>query len=329
MSTPPLRLYGTPHRFDTVFKRIARRAALTLGTLFIPILAWLELWMWVPVPLLLLVVANEFAWWLRDDRAIELRLSDDGLLLLDRKRDEERWVQSADITAINVWYRLHPRGYEVHLALLDAQEVCFAASMLCETDTFEAYPTDINVNQWEELLGETAGIRTSVAASGAAMRQHLQGPALLGWVRAHFDAHLHARTWARVWQGEAPDLSLFGVHASPPDGLIQSATNATLIAPDGSLLEPSTAPLAHAERDVTLLEKTDAGPQPVEGRIGLAVIATSDAKRLVCPCAEVGHELQTLGGLDLHTHTPEAMALMSHHAYHVRRGALPPRPKTH
>jgi len=125
MSPRPQRLYGVPRMFDTFLKPLARRGALLLGMLCIPVLVWLELWMWVPIPLLALVLLNEFVWWLRGDRAIVVQLSRDSLVVVDRKGQDELSLAVADIQAVNVWYRsrgrwwhrwLHCRGYDGAIA---------------------------------------------------------------------------------------------------------------------------------------------------------------------------------------------------------------------
>jgi len=315
--------------FDTFLKPLARRGALLLGMLCIPVLVWLELWMWVPIPLLALVLLNEFVWWLRGDRAIVVQLSRDSLVVVDRKGQDELSLAVADIQAVNVWYRSHAKGHEVCLALFDGHRVRFAATLHCASDAFVPAPTDIDVCKWEELLGETAGIRAAVAPPEVSVRQHLRGIELLTWCRERFATEAHSRTWARAWLGAAPPLTLFGIHANAPDGMIRCGPGSALHAPDGEALQVPLAIIAHAHRAVTLLEKTADGPQTVEGHIGLAVLATSDTTRLVCPCADVVQSEVVLGPSDLHTHTPEAMALLSHTDYHDRSDGLPPRPKTH
>ncbi len=218
---PSVRLLGTPHDLDIVFRPLARLAGLLVGGFALVALLIAGQPYWAPVPLAAMLMTSALMFWWRGDRAMVLTLADE-ITVHDRKRGGTLTVPTEHVHAVTVHYR-EAQGdrREVVVVLAARTEVLLAMRFLVEPDVrMPAHA--VNASRMDLFLGGYGGLVVSVAPPEARCRQTFDDPRglALSWLLAHLPTTGWSRRAARVWRGEAPDLDPFGLHIGAPSALL-------------------------------------------------------------------------------------------------------------
>ena len=324
---------GRPARLDGVLGPIVRVLAWVMGGAGVLILLFFHAWWWLPVPLLVSIIAVEWGFARRADRPLSLSLQDGVVTLQDTARGLSSTVPIHDVDAATVWYRRHPEGWEVTVAMARGQDVCFAVTLHVEPADFHPHPHDIDVDLWDPLVGGVASLIRSVAPPSARVRQVFTSRALLDRLREACVESAWEISWFRGWRGVEPELDVMGFHAGPHDQFWR-LSGGHLHGPEVSA--PLTLAIGSAFRRTTLLQPSSDGPVEQEGELTLKILRLHDQVRVAFPCALSSIDEAPVPATTLHTHVTEALVILEqlrrHHPellddlWPEVRGALTHRP---
>ena len=308
MSEPSIFL-GQPARLDGVLGPIVRVLAWVTGGAGVLILLFFHAWWWLPVPLLVSIIAVEWGFARRGDRPVALSLEDGVVTLQDTARGLSSTVPIHDVDAATLWYRRHPDGWEVTVAMARDQAVCFAITLHVGPSDFAPAPHDIDVDRWDALVGGVASLIRSVAPSSARVRQVFTSGALLERLRAACAESAWETHWFRGWRGVEPELDLMGFHAGPPDQFWR-LSDGHLQGPEVSA--PLTLETGSAFRRTTLLQPSADGPVARDGELTLKILRLHDQVTVAFPCALSSVDEAPVPAGTLHTHVTEAIVILEH-----------------
>lgn len=328
-SPRPHRSHGTPTELDTYLKPIARLTQLVVVLPATAVLWWLELWWWLPVPVLIAIVGYELLFWARGDRPTVLQLGPEQIELSDPVRGQTLSVSLDEIELATASWRRRGSGSEIVVLLADAVGPRLAVAFRLTTPP-RVEPHDVDTDAADALLGGQAGILRAVAPFDRAARQRFDDPQAVRWLREHIPAQAWARTGLRIWRGEAPPLSPFGFYLEEPHGwLVLDALDWALIDPEGATLASGrldTIEASALSRRAMLIQRGEDGPEELLTTIPLLGLRLGPDQivHLPAPVATADLSPRPARGDDLHTHAPEGAALVAHLRRVLPPTALPP-----
>lgn len=334
MKATPVHLLGTPDRSLTVFDRVLRGLLTLIGVTFGGALAWLELWTWVPIPLAaLLVLHMAWAWW-RADRPVQLHLADRTLTLKDPKLGTRKEIPLSEVRAATLHLRKRTADRSELAVVLHGRShsapVLTALRFTVEPGV-TTRPHDVSVDAMDGLIGGYGGLLPGLAPAGVRVRQTFDDPAnqFVQHLREALPAPAWQRTAVRVWRGEAPELDLFGLHATPPDGLLILEEDTWTLELHGEPARSGVIGLlrvTRAVRTAKLIHHNNANTatvQQMELPLMLLELDEGITVAVPAPVAELSGKPTPLNPDLLHCHVPEGGAVLWHILVRWPRSAWP------
>ena len=317
-------LRGKPLEVDTFIRPLLGGGRWLVGLAGGGLLSWLDLWWWVPAPLVLATAAMEGVLLFRADHAIALRL-DDQKLVVDDRFSPTLTIRWLDVLATTVLYQRRGDGWEVVVVLgSDRRVLCSVAFQLSEPPDF-----GYDVEQVDAHLGAQAGILRATAPPGRAVRQRMHDAdgleQLLGFVRPP----LGECDCLRLWSDEAATLSPFGHYTQPPS-LYMLLTPGTwdLVHPEEGRI--ATGDCALTDWWVTTVEavllRVEGADEPALGVLPLLVLDLGEIQ-IAVPAPKLGGEhprWRPPHPALTYTHAPEAVALITRLSTSWGPGMPPP-----
>jgi len=320
------RLTGEPLQVDTFFRPVAGLVRWAVGLSGAAVLALLGQWWWVPVPLVVATLVMEVVLIFRSDRPIVVDIGPEKLVI------DDRFAPTLTIR----WERVHtqtilqrPRGdgWEVVVVLGSERGVLCSLALQCD----EPHPDHVDVDEVDRFLGAQAGLLRATAPPGRAVRQRFSATAtdlqqlLAGVPPASTDRH-----GVRLWRGEAPDLSPFGLHTGSPDAWMvfdEAALTYQVVDEEGASFAEGELRLVDwwvTARQAILLRV--AGEDDLAaGHLPLLVLDLGGIRVAVPAPLLADHPRQRPPDGNLHhTHAPEASALIGALTASRRRDMPPP-----
>jgi len=320
-----LQLSGVPSDLDSFLKPALRVTQLTVVLPAMVVLWWFgHLW-WLPIPLVVSEIFLVMFLWHRGDRPSTLSLAPDGIEISDALREPVPALDPASITVATALWRTADGETRVSVGLADETGPQLALGFLFR-DVPDLAQTDVDIDAVDRILGGQAGALRALAPLERVARQPFTDASGLSWLRAHVPPAAWGRVGARVWRGEAPALSSFGFH-------LQDATAWLLLDERGWALggdetrRGALAPLrlCRRHRAVTMLVRTDDGPEEEESEVPLLGIVLADGPTVYFPAPLVDPDISLAPERpdDLHTHAAEGAALVHHLARVLPPADLP------
>lgn len=326
--TAPLRVRGTPQALDSFLEPVV---ALTLGIVAVPamvVLWWFEAWWWIPVPAVLAAGLHQWFFWSRGDRPTELVLEPHYLTLHDRSRGEPLALALDQVQVAMLYLRTTARGPRAVVMLADAAGPCFGVQLaLPRLPTSESSAHAVDVDAADRHLGGQAGVLRAVTPIERAARQTFPRPGALTWLLERIPREAWARSGVRLWRGEAPALSPFGLHVAEPDAwLVLEGNRWRLQHPEGPTEQGELSPptCTGFVRTVDLMVPSDEGPRAEPTSVGMVTLHLAPALVVSFPAPLLSPELESRAprAEGFHCHAPEGAALVAH-LQHVLGPALP------
>lgn len=311
---------GSPRRLDAVLRPFVRGLQLVCAAVATLVLALLEAWWWLPVPLALSFVAYEAFFWLRGDRPVRVSFGPSGIVVDDRAAGRREAFPLDAVRACTLLHRAAPddaSAVEVAVVLSGEAGPLLALSLRAPRASFVAAPEDVDAEAMDALLGGLAGLVRSLAPPERAVRQIVRDARPVGWLRDALPEAVRARTQLRPWRGREPELDDFGLLVGEPTAtLLLDGARATLRDPSGEVREAPLRVLAigRAHRPVTLLTRQDGLPARVAHDLPLLVLDLEGIGRVAipAPAADPGLPEAALDARALHLHGAEGAALIAH-----------------
>lgn len=217
----PLQVTGTPREFDAFLRPPLRAVQLAVGLIGTLAVLWFGQWWWVPAPLAASFLIYEWFFWARGDRAIRLDFDADAMREADTFLKRHRTVRWEAISSATLVYRdKDDHKIEAIVVLCTDDEVVLGLQFMLPASEFVAGPTDVDADLCNAVIGAISGLIRALAPREVLVRQQIEDPAALQWLRQRFDERVWANSSVRQWTGAAPELDLFGYYAQPHDGLL-------------------------------------------------------------------------------------------------------------
>jgi len=327
----PLSFRGEPYVVDIVLRPVLSGARWVVGVALGGLLWWLDLILWVPVPVVVSTAIMETWLALRSDRPIRIDIDGERLVVDDRFAPTLTVFRDR-VRACTVLHQ--PRkdagraGHEVVVVVAGPASVLLAIAV--QTPELPALgSTAVDVARQDACLGARAGLLRATAPVTRICRQRVHDADLVHAIVDWAGPAAEGRRALRVWAGPAPELSPFGLHP-------QDATGLLLLDNDGWQLElddetrcgPRSARGARVVEREAILLGVEGEEAPSAGVLPLLVVtlAAQDGSSLHVAIPAPGH-----GGREhpeapleaFHTHAPEGAVLL---AWLEEVGALPELP---
>lgn len=312
-------LAGTPQLVDSYLAPVVRILAGLFGGLGSAIVAFLAGAWWAPLPLAGALLGTEAWLWSRGDRAQRLTLTGRTLVLEDPLGDGIT-VDLDAVTNATAFVRPLAEGVEVAVVLGDDEDVRFAFRLLQQASPALEHHI-VRADAMDVLFGGIAGVYRALAPAERRARQTFEDPSGDFWAtfrRAVPDA-VWRRTGLRLWPGMEPEIDLFGfyrpVHS---DWMVLDGHDWKR---DGATGSVQGFQMTTSEREVVLFQGLD--KQQVQ-RVPLSLVNLGVDTTIAFPAPAVAEdERQPLTEDLLHTHAPEAAALVWHLLTHTPRDRRP------
>ena len=305
---------GTPVELDTFLEPVVRFTLLALAVPISAVLWWFSAWWWVPVPLVIAMVAHQAYFASRADRPTVLRLEAGGISLEDPARGEPLHVDPAEVHVATVFLRRGRADHRVVLLLADAEGPRLALQQSLASEPELPVPC-VDIDAADALLGGQAGILKSVAPLERSARQTFSREGILSWCHAHVPQEAWLRTGLQLRRGEAPPLSPFGFLVGEPDAWIVLDGDTWSLR--GDMVTSGSLEGVRAEtvrRTLELLRRTDEGPEEAAVEVTHLALTLVAGVRIVFP-APLAAGLAPASepqSTDLHAHAAEGAALVTH-----------------
>lgn len=303
-----IRLHGQPFVLDRLLRVPLRVVQLLVGGGLSLVLAWMDLWWWVPVPLALSFLVFELFFWRRGDRAVDLELGD-RLTVVDPVRGQRLDLDPADVTVASILHRPGPPGTHDVWFVLSADTGPLLAARVRTRAPFAARPTDLDARLTDAMLGGDAGSVRALAPNDRVVRQIVDDPKAeaVRWLRERIPVDAWSRTGARVWKGAQPGMDILGHFEGPADAFLVLEGDRFRIDGSEQVLGPLDA--GCSGRQVVLF-----GEALQDQELPMLVLDLDADTPLVCP-APIGGTLGERRDLEermLHTHGAEGALVVWH-----------------
>lgn len=305
---------GEPYVVDVLLRPILSAGRWVVGALLGALLFWLQWWWWVPVPLVLATALIEAYLVLRSDRPVTLTF-DDAKVVVDDRFAATLTVFRDRIHAVTVLTRERPSGaedgHEVVTVFSSDRRVLLAIAV---QQTVPPPPCAIDVDLLDRFLGAQAGLLRAVAPATRTCRQRVHDPALTQALIDFAPEAARARQALRLWAGDAPSLSPFGLHDTEPDALMLLEGDRFQVV-DAEGVEICSGRLDDVHHTVHLREAVllrVAGEDDAQaGQLPLLVLHLPGIRVAVPAPARVDEVSAPPPGLLHHTHAPEGAVLLA------------------
>jgi len=311
----PLILFGTPKVFDTFLRLPARFVHVTLGGIATLLLFYFGYFWAAPLPFALGFVWYEWFFWSRGDRPFELSLHPDGRVEIHEPFKDRRWGTDLSKTrSATVVYRATEDGRHDCVAFF-CDERAVQLAIQFRVREFEPRPEDVNADLWDAVFGGLSGLIRTLSPRETLIRQVFEDGRGLAWLRAAVPAGAWDRTGLRVWQGEAPEIDLFGYHAEDPTGLITLDGDSVAFWNGEETTQHAIGPLvmARSSRQITLFRMWGEDSEERDEDVPMLLVDLGPLTAAIpAPTAGQTGELRELHADLLHMHAPEGAALVWH-----------------
>lgn len=304
----PVIAHGEPLEVDQVLRPMLGFlrwvVGLTVGALF-----WCMGWLWwVPVPLVVATLAMEGVLLFRSDRAIRLTIGPDRIVSDDRFAPTLT-VRADDIHTCVILERPRGPGHEAVVVLGSTTRPLMALAFQLDAPLGRG----VEVDAIDAHLQAGAGVLRSVAPGTRTLRQRFHDRKALDALLALVPEAATHRIGLRLWRGAAPELTVFGHHATNADAwMVVEGDRYRVTDPGGEPLTEGALRLdgvRTARRDALLLRVAGA-EGPDLGTLPLLVLDL-DGLSLAIPAPARSGEAVPADEALVHTHAPEAAALLA------------------
>ncbi len=315
----PMSFRGEPYVVDVVLRPLLSGLRWVVGVGLGGLLWWLDLVLWVPVPVIASTALLEGWLALRADRPIRIELERERLVIDDRFA-ATMTVFADRVRGLTIVHQ--PRvdagraGHEVVLVLASERRVLAAIALqVAELPTLPAGAVDVEAI--DILLGARAGLLRAMAPATRICRQRVHDPALVDALARWVSDDARAHRALRLWSGAAPELSPFGLHVDDAGGVLLLGLDRWTFADDDGATRsgPRRCDRWHVAEREAVLFGVDGQEEVAEGVLPLLVLVLAcddgDGLAIAIPAPCRAEDRAPLPEGVHHTHAPEGAVLLA------------------